>query len=162
MTRSVSLVGLALLVIALSGQASIPSPYHYFYITVESQKYCVHDVDGLVIGPLVKRGNDAASWGWLLSGGRIKNSLSGRYLAYDPEGKDRRVFLVDRPGAGTDWDREYRSAMRGPMKGWGLDVEEIVEKPSADGGRPRTVRRLILSQKPARQIQTGRFHGQGR
>jgi hypothetical protein len=93
-------------------------------------------------------------WGgeWYIDGTRIKRVKGGQYLAYDPSGKDRGVFLVGKPGKGTDWwvaepdkrreeDRGDIRAGSGPLKGWYLCVE---------GGRP------VLRKGPYGKVQVRR------
>src|SRR4051794_11106307 len=41
---------------------------------------------------------------WYVLGSKIKSSVAGQYMAYDPSGKDNRVFLASKPEReGTDW-----------------------------------------------------------
>jgi hypothetical protein len=61
--------------------------------------------DGTKIHLFVFHGKLRAGFGgdiWYIDGTRIKNR-SGHYLAYDLTGKDRRVFLVARPGKNAEW-----------------------------------------------------------
>jgi hypothetical protein len=104
---------------------------------------------------------------WYILGTRIKSSAGGGYLAYDPAGKDTRVFLVPRPGKGTQWtitlDKDAREGKRGViragcgrLKGWFLSVEETREK-QKDGTRV-TVRRFVLAKAPARKLEAERIY----
>jgi hypothetical protein len=103
---------------------------------------------------------------WYVLGTQIKSSVGGGYLAYDASGKDRGVFLAGRPGDGTEWTvaapgraregaRASLRAASGPLKGWYLDVEEVEEE--GEGGKKETVRRLVLSRKPSRELQVERI-----
>jgi hypothetical protein len=94
---------------------------------------------------------------WYIFGSRIKSSVGGGYLAYDPTGKSKRVFLAaKRDGEGTEWDVELKGgnvytlgvirAGTGKVKGWGLVVEEATEK--RRDGKTVTVQRIILAKDP--------------
>jgi hypothetical protein len=104
---------------------------------------------------------------WYIDGTRIKSSVGG-YLAYDPTGGDNRLYLADRPGAGTEWlvtvpgkgerDQGERASIRvasGPMKGWCLAVEDVAER-RADG-RTVTVRHPVLTRDPKRRLEVERI-----
>ena len=47
--------------------------------------------------------NQDAADRWYILGTRIKSSVGGGYLAYDPSAKTSEVFLAPRPGEGTEW-----------------------------------------------------------
>jgi hypothetical protein len=94
---------------------------------------------------------------WYVLGTKIKSSMGRGYLAYDPSGKDPRVYLSRTAGEGTDWtisDREegkpgyndpaygVTQAASGEVKGWYLDVEESEEK--GKDGKMATGYRLVL------------------
>src|SRR5689334_899927 len=63
----------------------------------------------LVLGPQSPRGDGGldekdAPDRWYVLGRKIKSSVAGLYLAYDPSGKDNHVFLTPTPkGKGTEW-----------------------------------------------------------
>jgi hypothetical protein len=103
---------------------------------------------------------------WYVLGTQIKSSVGGGYLAYDASGKDRGLFLARRPGDGTEWivaapgraregARASLRAASGPFRGWYLDVEEVEEE--GEGGKKETVRRLVLSRRPSRELQVERI-----
>jgi len=84
---------------------------------------------------------------------------TGRYLAYDPEGKDKAVFLAEKQSLGTKWvltrveggSSTYTiRAAEGELKGWYLDVEEKGEKLVSQKGETSTAYRAFLSEKPKR------------
>jgi hypothetical protein len=93
---------------------------------------------------------------WYILGTKIKGSVGGNYLAYDPSGRDCRVFLsreTMKAGVGTDWtvrlmqnERQLHfhriQAVSGEVKGWDLDIEEY-EKEGAHG-KTTTAYRLVL------------------
>lgn len=105
---------------------------------------------------------------WYILGTKIKSSDGGGYLAYDPMGKDNRVFLTAAPTEGTEWNMSLRKrspgdqehgvvrAATGPRRGWYLDVEEIEEKTS--DGRTKIVRRLVLVNEPIHKVEAGRVY----
>jgi hypothetical protein len=110
--------------------------------------------------------NEDAADRWYITGTRIKSSSGGGYLAYDPSGKDPRVFLTSRPGKGTDWtvgigarapegERGVIRAAAGKRKGWYLTVEVTREK----DGNGKTVRvcRFTLAKAPARKLEAERI-----
>jgi hypothetical protein len=84
----------------------------------------------------------------------------GRRLAYDPEGKDKAVFLDKGLAPGTKWKITYVEgeqepdytiqAAEGKLKGWYLDVAEKPEKITDAKGRRSTTYRVFLSQEPKR------------
>jgi len=103
-------------------------------------------------GGKTRLADEDATAEWYVDGTRIK-SKSGRYLAYDPTGKSDKVFLVDRPGAGTDWSvsvpgkekEDERAAVRataGAVKGWYLGLED---------GRP------VLAKDPSQKLHVQRI-----
>jgi hypothetical protein len=84
----------------------------------------------------------------------------GRRLAYDPEGKDKAVFLAEGLAPGTEWkttdvegeqEADYTiQAAEGKVKGWYLDVAEKAERVTDAKGRRYTAYRAFLSEKPKR------------
>jgi hypothetical protein len=98
---------------------------------------------------------------WYVLGTKIKSSVGGGYLAYDPSGKDHRVFLSPTAGHGTDWKirgpggKEFTSwygavqAASGKVKGWHLDCEEYERK--GEGGKAVTAYRLVLRKRAPRK-----------
>jgi hypothetical protein len=96
----------------------------------------------------------AAPGRWYLLGTKIKSSVGGGYLAYDPSGKDPRVFLSPTAGEGTDWTIRGPGGVKftnwlgavqaasGKVKGWHLDCEEYERK--GEGGKVTTAYRLVL------------------
>lgn len=114
---------------------------------------------------------------WYVMGTKIKSTVGGGYLAYDPTGREEGVTLAAKPdGEGTDWivkrpdgrvrrKNEKRSvdeewgvlqAASGPMKGWFLDVEEKNVK--HEDGVSATLRRFILTKEPRWNIEVGRIY----
>jgi hypothetical protein len=91
-----------------------------------------------------------------------EEELKRWYLAYDPEGKDKALFLVPRRkrGPGQKWEitdvREAQGpsytirAAEGKVKGWYLDVAEQPEQVKDAKGRRYTAYRVFLSEKPKR------------
>jgi hypothetical protein len=90
---------------------------------------------------------------WYVLGTQIKSSVVGGYLAYDAAGKDPKVFLVAKPGDGTEWsiDEPGKSregvrgtirAAAGPMKGWVLEID-------ADG-------QPVLAKEPSKKLEVER------
>jgi hypothetical protein len=133
----------------------------YEYVTVTEGR--------LTVGKASERKDDQdAPDRWYILGTQIKSSDGGGYLAYDPSGKDNRVFLTARPAEGTEWSLSLRKrspgdeehgvvrAATGPRKGWYLDVEEIEEKVSDD--EARTVRRLVLVKEPIHKVEAHRVY----
>jgi hypothetical protein len=105
---------------------------------------------------------------WYIAGSKIKSSVGGGYLAYDPTGKNKRVFLSAKPTEGTDWyvgvgnraqegDRGVIRAMSGPLKGWYLDAAEAEEKQATAEGKTGPPRVLVLSEKPSRLLEAARI-----
>jgi hypothetical protein len=112
---------------------------------------------------------------WYITGTRIKSSVGGRYLAYDPSGQSTKVYLLSRPGKGTDWtvgiDKNAEEGLRGKnaeeglrgtiraaagkLKGWYLSME--VHKKEDGEGRTVTVHRFILSRAPGRKFEAERI-----
>jgi hypothetical protein len=92
---------------------------------------------------------------WSILGTKIKTSIGRAYLAYDPSGKDSRVYLSRKAGPGTDWqfgkqdkkDHDLLMAVpqaaSGKVKGWYLGAEEYEDKSGAVG-QPETAFRLVL------------------
>lgn len=114
----------------------------------------------------VSDNHDAADR-WYVAGCKIKSSVGGGYLAYDPTGKSSRVFLSPEPGEGTDWlvgiggraDEGKRGAVQaasGPLRGWYLDVSEEDEQETADG-RTHTRRVPVLSRAPSHKVEAERI-----
>lgn len=113
---------------------------------------------------------------WHFLGTKIKSSVGGGYLAYDPTGKDHKVFLTPKAdGEGTDWivrrqkfgverknerrDIEewgFLQVASGPMKDWFFDVEDVQEM--SDDGQIKKVRRYILSKEPSWNVEVARIH----
>lgn len=123
----------------------------------------------LTVGKASNRKDDQdAPDRWYILGTKIKSSDGGGYLAYDPSGKDNRVFLTPTPTAGTEWSMSLRKrspgdeehgvirAATGPRRGWYLDVEEIEEKTSDDA--TKTVRRIILAKEPRHKVEAARVY----
>jgi hypothetical protein len=105
---------------------------------------------------------------WYIDGSRIKCSVGGAYLAYDPARKNKKVLVASKPGKGTDWvidglandqrREEVRGVIRvgsGPMKGWYLGVEEVKEKDRR--GKTVIVRRIVLAPKPKQKVEVRRI-----
>jgi ABC-type glycerol-3-phosphate transport system substrate-binding protein len=108
---------------------------------------------------------------WYVLGTKIKSSMGPGYLAYDPSGKDPRVYLSGTAGDGTDWkisDRQegkgdfndpaygVTQAAVGAVKGWYLDIEESEEK--GKDGKMATVYRLVLRKEVAKtKVHTNRL-----
>jgi hypothetical protein len=172
-----------ILVLALSaaaaplGEAGIATGYYYvtarkskpgelFYLAVKDSK--------LVLGAASSLQDERGSAPdrWHVLGTQIKSSAGGGYLAYDPSGKSKGIFLSPRPVKGAEWQvrRVYTKrsnhlresmdyewgvveAASGPLKGWSLDVEEVGKKRGNGGTAP--VRRLILSKRRAWNVEAG-------
>jgi len=93
---------------------------------------------------------------WYVAGGKIKNSLTGAYLAYDPTGKSPQLFVVEKPGEGTDWrvtlkkrspgdeERGSLQATEGTAKDWYVIVDEGQARLSAESVHPVEVRRVYI------------------
>jgi len=92
---------------------------------------------------------------WFVDGTRLKSKATGRYLVYDPAGKDGKVFLADKPGDKAYWmvdtpgrqrgdegDRGDIQAAVGPMRGWFLCEESG---------------RIVLRKHPSRKVQVRRI-----
>jgi hypothetical protein len=112
--------------------------------------------------------NQDAADRWYILGTRIKSSVGGGYLAYDPSAKTSEVFLAPRPGEGTEWvvrvvngregQRGAIQAATGRMKGCYLGVEEVQEPPKDGTSPPATVHRLVLSKDPPRRLEAERIY----
>jgi hypothetical protein len=148
--RHLSLLALALVLAAASVcAAGIHAPTEFFVITVKGNQTGELKHVRVVDGQLAFGGGkpwsdwkdreDTGPERWYVLGTKIKASVRGGYLAYDPSSKDPRVYLSRTAGEGTDWkisDREegkddfndpaygVTQAASGEVKGWYLDVEE--------------------------------------
>src|SRR5262245_55088207 len=83
-----------------------------------------------------------------------------RYLSYDPEGKDLRVFLSVKPGPGSYWSAGKNTvdgqlpflysirAREGKVAGWFLDVGDKAEQGKDFDGAPFTARKVVLTARP--------------
>jgi hypothetical protein len=113
---------------------------------------------------LARSGHPGPFKGWGLTGrggtGSIgvvsRDKWDGCYLAFDPGGKDPRLTLVSRPGAGTEWKRAHvkgtaasytLQATRGKYKGWYLGAGEEVKRNGKVIGR-----RAVLIEKPEKPL----------
>jgi hypothetical protein len=133
----------------------------YGYVAVTKGRLTVGKASG-------RKDNQDAPDRWYILGTKIKSSDGGGYLAYDPTGKDNRVFLTAKPTEGTEWSMILRKrspgdeehgvirAATGPRKGWYLDVEETEENARDDGAK--TVRRLVLVKEPIHKVEAGRIY----
>ena len=105
---------------------------------------------------------------WYVEGTRIKSTVGYGYLAYDPTGKDTRVFLAPRPGPGTEWDVRVPKKRRdgegergaiwaasGKFKGWVLTVAEVKEK--GPGGKTVLSQRAVLARDPKVRLEVERI-----
>jgi len=105
---------------------------------------------------------------WYIDGTRIKSSVGGGYLAYDPSGKDPKVFLSPTPPKDVDWAirvpgkthfEEGKGAViqagSGKLKGWYLTVQEIEE--TRPDGKSITASRLVLAKNPQRRLEVKRI-----
>ena len=105
---------------------------------------------------------------WYIEGTRIKSSVGSGYLAYDPSGKDPKVFLSPAPPKDADWaisvpgknhfDDGKRAVIRagsGKLKGWYLTVQEIDE--TRPDGKSITTSRLVLAKNPQRRLEAKRI-----
>jgi hypothetical protein len=91
---------------------------------------------------------------------REPEKWAGLYLAYDPEGKDKAVFLTSKPGKGTKWRLarlkgpgaglyEYSiRAAEGKVKGWYLDIDPKGEERRDAKGNSFTAYRVFLAETP--------------
>jgi len=104
---------------------------------------------------------------WYVEGTRIKSTVGGGYLAYDPTARDGRVFLVSSPGEDTDWDvnvpeksrlaegkRAVIRVAKGPLRGWYLSVKEETKR---EGERSVTIQRVWLTKDPGRKLEAERI-----
>jgi hypothetical protein len=160
-----SLLALGLGLAAASlGAAGISAPTMFFKISVDRDQTRAREYARVTDGrlALTERGGwsdwedrmDARPDRWYVLGTKIKSSVGGGYLAYDPSGEDPRVFLSREAGEGTDWtigDRNegqnyvrygLTQAASGKVKGWYLDVEDCEEK--GEDGKATAARRLVL------------------
>ena len=107
-----------------------------------------------------------ASGRWYIEGTRIKSSVGGGYLAYDPSGKDPKVFLSPEPPKDADWalsvpgknhegTRAVIRAGSGKLKGWYLAVEEV--EGTRPDGKTVTTSRLVLAKDPQRRLEAKRI-----
>jgi hypothetical protein len=105
---------------------------------------------------------------WYIEGTRIKSSVGSGYLAYDPSGKDPKVFLSPKPPKDADWaisvperdrtDEGKRAVIRagsGKLKGWYLAVQEVEE--TRPDGKTVTTNRLVLAKNPQRRLEVKRI-----
>jgi len=105
---------------------------------------------------------------WYIEGTRIKSSVGSGYLAYDPSGKDPKVFLSPEPPKGADWalsvpgknhNQEGKRAViragSGKLKGWYLAIQEIEE--TRPDGKTVTTNRLVLAKDPERRLEAKRI-----
>jgi hypothetical protein len=167
--RPLSLPALALVLAAASVcAAGIHAPTEFFRITAwvdgnQTRKQVhVRVLDGQLA---FAGGRPSSDWEdreqtrperWYVLGTKIKSSMGRGYLAYDPSGKDPRVYLSRTAGEGTDWkisDRDegkngfndpaygVTQAASGQVKGWYLDVEEGEE---GKDGKTTSVSGLVL------------------
>jgi hypothetical protein len=134
----------------------------------------------LVLGPPTKHARDEqdAPERWFILGTKIKSSVGGGYLAYDPTGKDPKVFLTpNQNDKGTDWevrrpkgafhqknqsrslDEEWGTvrAASGPLKGWFLDAEEAEQKPGPQG-KDVPACRFVLRKEPSCNVEAARIY----
>lgn len=96
---------------------------------------------------------------WYLDGTRIKNCADGSYLAYDPNGKNPKLFTVPEPPAGVEWRIQLKKspsayqrgtieAATGAVAGWKLDTDEPPENnPNSRLEQPPSIR-VFLTEKP--------------
>lgn len=156
--RRISLLAFALaLVIVTTGSAGVMLPTKFFKLEVHKSKgrpvylrVTAGRIDLTSERPWSdeKDRNEARPDRWEVFGTKIKASEDGRYLAYDPTGKDPRVFLSRENGEGTTWLIETSGyywtfkPVYGKVKNWHLGVEEYEEK--GEGGKPGTASRLVL------------------
>jgi hypothetical protein len=106
---------------------------------------------------------------WVVAGGQIRCSQGGLYLTFDPEDKDGKVFLAEKPVRGAEWlvragkgnpkhfEIPFRGsewgtieASSGALKGCCLDVE--VPK-----GENKDVH-LLLSKGPKSVVEIARLY----
>jgi hypothetical protein len=149
------------------------TPTNRYVITCRFEKsgyeYVAVTKGQLTVGKASDRKHDQdAPDRWYSLGTKIKSSDGGGYLAYDPSGKNNRVFLTATPTEGTEWSLSLRKrspgdqehgvirAATGPRRGWYLDAEETEEKTSDDGAK--TVRRLVLVKEPIHKVEAGRIY----
>ena len=91
---------------------------------------------------------------------REPDQWAGCYLAYDPQGKDKGVFLTRKLGAGIWWeltsvrdpavgvDVYSIRVAAGKLKGWYLDIDPKGEQRKDAKGKPFTAYRVFLSETP--------------
>jgi hypothetical protein len=181
--RQPTLLALALGLAAVSvSAAGIHAPTEFFRIMVDGNQWGdaahVRVLDGQLA---FAKGRPSSDWEdreqtrperWYVLGTKIKSSMGRGYLAYDPSGKDPRVYLSRTAGEGTDWkisDRDegkpgfnnpaygVTQAASGQVKGWYLDVEECGEKGKDD--KTVTDYRLVLRKDVAKtKVHTNRIY----
>ena len=111
---------------------------------------------------------------WYIDGTRIKSSVDGQYLVYDPTGKNLDLSLSPKPVQGVEWRFERLRIQRriiagsvdhqwgclivakGPCEGWLVDVEESEEQ--RGHGVTAKVRRLVLSKTSRWYVQAARIY----
>jgi len=102
MNRSALLALPLCLALAAVAQAGIKTSH--FSITTGDREYLAVQEGKLALGNRSrsdesKREPDR----WLVEGGQIRNSTTGRYLTYDPKDKEGKVFLAVKPVEGARW-----------------------------------------------------------
>src|SRR5262245_3497156 len=111
--KEVSMGKRAFLLLSLSlgavSAAAAAVPTDHFTISFDRKRgieYLAVRGGRLVLGPPTKRDEQVvAPERWFVLGTKIKSSVGGGYLAYDPTGKDPRVFLTpNQNDKGTDWE----------------------------------------------------------
>ena len=104
--------------------------------------------------------------GWFVLGTKVKSSVGGGYLAYDPTGKHNRLVLASKAeDAGTDWiirkakpdvkkgrgERGILQAAAGPLKDRFLDVG-VMDVTQSDGTIISS-RCFVLSKEPGWEVE---------
>jgi hypothetical protein len=157
------------LALAPAALAAIKTP-HFAIVTGPREHLTVADGKVVVAKPSRSDEENVASDRWLVAGGQIRCSSGRRlYLTYDPQDKEGKVFLAERPVKGAEWSVRkgegkpkhaerafvgsewgFIEAGSGVMKGGRLDVE--VGKDKGKGVR------VLLRKEPKATVEVARLY----
>jgi hypothetical protein len=110
MRRFVLGVVVAVLAVSMAGGSVPSSTCDITFKVPKGRKAYLAVVDCKLIAaatwktPKTAKARDRTSWIWYMDGSRLKSASGCGYLAYDLSGKDKRVFLVAKPGKNTEWN----------------------------------------------------------
>jgi hypothetical protein len=149
-------VGIALAVVILVGSAVL-ADFYTFEGPAGVPGYGLSVVDGKV--RLVKTTRGLADWrvesaekGRTIRLGAGYGKFTGQYLSYDVTGKDKKVFLSEKPGPGSYWElypRQNRTTIQataGKAKGWFLNVGGAAEILKDSEQNEFTAKTVILTE----------------